>query len=113
MPAPTLLMHEGRPWHDHPQPYPQHRPAHPQALQHRRPPAPPPPVRATTRPGLSVLTVEEIAKELRVSKMTVLRAIHRGELKAFRVGRSFRIPEREFGRYLRNAFDLDQFEDEA
>ena len=96
-----------------PQPYPQHRNVYNQPLQHRRPPTPPAPVRTTTRPGLSVLTVEEIAKELRVSKMTVLRAIHRGELKAFRVGRSFRIPEREFGKYLRNAFDLDQFEDEA
>lgn len=38
-------------------------------------------------------TVEEVAARLRVSKMTVYRLIHDGELGHLRVGRSFRIPE--------------------
>ena len=37
------------------------------------------------------LTVGEIATQLRVSKMTVYRLIHTGELQANRIGRSFRV----------------------
>jgi excisionase family DNA binding protein len=37
---------------------------------------------------------------MRVSKMTVYRLVHSGELEAIRVGRSFRIPERALNRYL-------------
>lgn len=37
------------------------------------------------------VTPEEIAKRLRVSKMTVYRLIHSGELPAIRVNRSFRV----------------------
>ncbi|MBV7362969.1 helix-turn-helix domain-containing protein [Actinomycetaceae bacterium TAE3-ERU4] len=43
------------------------------------------------RPKLA--TVAEIADILRVSKMTVYRMIHDGELPAIRVGRSFRVPQ--------------------
>lgn len=39
------------------------------------------------------LTVAEVAESLRVSKMTVYRMVHSGELPAVRVGRSFRVPE--------------------
>lgn len=39
------------------------------------------------------LTVAETATIMRVSKMTVYRLVHSGELEAIRVGRSFRIPE--------------------
>lgn len=49
------------------------------------------------------LTVAEVALIMRVSKMTVYRLIHDGELAAIRVGRSFRIPENEVNNYLRAA----------
>ena len=39
------------------------------------------------------LTVAEVAELMRVSKMTVYRLVHAGELPAIRFGRSFRVPE--------------------
>ena len=39
------------------------------------------------------LTVFEVAAILRVSKQTVYRLLHAGDLEAIRVGGSFRIPE--------------------
>ncbi len=39
------------------------------------------------------LTVAEVADMMRVSKMTVYRLVHAGELPAIRFGRSFRVPE--------------------
>ncbi|GAB3617309.1 hypothetical protein GCM10027416_18660 [Okibacterium endophyticum] len=39
------------------------------------------------------LTVAEVAEMMRVSKMTVYRMVHAGELPAIRFGRSFRVPE--------------------
>ena len=50
------------------------------------------------------LTVAEVAAVMRVSKMTVYRLVHSGELTAVRVGRSFRVPERAVHDYLRDAF---------
>ena len=50
------------------------------------------------------LTVAEVAAVMRVSKMTVYRLVHSGELPAIRVGRSFRVPEQAFHDYLRDAF---------
>jgi len=41
------------------------------------------------------LTVAEVASIMRVSKMTVYRLVHGGELPAVRVGRTFRVPEHE------------------
>jgi len=40
-----------------------------------------------------LLTVAEVADALRVSRMTVYRLVHSGELPAVRVGRSYRVPE--------------------
>jgi excisionase family DNA binding protein len=57
----------------------------------------------TTRPGRSWLTPQEVAGELRVSKMTVYRLIHTGALQALRVRHSFRISERHLDDYLRDA----------
>lgn len=51
------------------------------------------------------LTVQEVAALMRVSKMTVYRLVHSGELASVRVGRSFRVPERAVHDYLRGAFD--------
>lgn len=39
------------------------------------------------------MTVAEVAEVTRVSRMTVYRMVHSGELPAVRVGRSFRVPE--------------------
>ncbi len=50
------------------------------------------------------LTVAEVAAVMRVSKMTVYRMVHAGELPAVRVGRSFRVPEGAVHDYLRAAF---------
>jgi excisionase family DNA binding protein len=61
----------------------------------------------TTKPALSevrFLTVAEVAKVMRVSKMTVYRLVHSGELPAVRVGRSFRVPESAVNDYLEQAY---------
>jgi excisionase family DNA binding protein len=50
------------------------------------------------------LTVAEVAAVMRVSKMTVYRLVHSGELHAVRVGRSFRVPENAVHVYLKDAF---------
>ena len=50
------------------------------------------------------LTVAEVASIMRVSKMTVYRLVHSGDLAAVRVGRSFRVPEHAVNMYLREAF---------
>lgn len=50
------------------------------------------------------LTVAEVAKVMRVSKMTVYRMVHGGDLPAVRVGRSFRVPEKAVHDYLRAAY---------
>lgn len=65
---------------------------------------------ATERPEplrssqVQFLTVAEVASMMRVSKMTVYRLVHSGELPAARVGRSFRVPQRAVEDYLRNAY---------
>ena len=53
---------------------------------------------------LRFLTVAEVASLMRVSKMTVYRLVHAGDLPAVRVGRSFRVPEAEVHRYLRSSY---------
>jgi excisionase family DNA binding protein len=42
--------------------------------------------------GSELLTVAEVSTMLRVSKMTIYRMVHSGEIPHVRVGRSFRIP---------------------
>ncbi|MCW2777409.1 MAG: phage transcriptional regulator [Frankiales bacterium] len=54
---------------------------------------------------LTFMTVAEVAAIMRVSKMTVYRLVHSGELPSVRVGRSFRVPARAVNEYLRGAFD--------
>ena len=54
--------------------------------------------------GAAFLTVAEVAALMRVSKMTVYRLVHAGDLPAVRVGRSFRVPEEAVRRYIRDAF---------
>ncbi len=50
------------------------------------------------------LTIAEVAAIMRVSKMTVYRLVHNGELAAVRVGRSFRVAEEDVNDYLRKSF---------
>ncbi|MGH3372672.1 MAG: helix-turn-helix domain-containing protein [Nocardioidaceae bacterium] len=50
------------------------------------------------------LTVAEVATVMRVSKMTVYRLVHSGELPAVRVGRSFRVSEDAVHDYLKGAY---------
>jgi excisionase family DNA binding protein len=46
------------------------------------------------------LTVAEVADHIRVSNMTVYRLIKAGELRAVRVGKSFRVGEDDLDAYL-------------
>jgi excisionase family DNA binding protein len=48
---------------------------------------------APSLPNPKLLTTFEVATILRVSKQTVYRLVHAGDLEAIQVGRSFRIPE--------------------
>jgi excisionase family DNA binding protein len=47
-----------------------------------------------------LLTVAEVALVMRVSRMTVYRLIRRGQLKAIRVGRNYRVRENDLNSYL-------------
>jgi excisionase family DNA binding protein len=50
------------------------------------------------------LTIAEVAAMMRVSKMTVYRLVHNGELPAVRVGRSFRVTEQDANEYLQRSY---------
>jgi excisionase family DNA binding protein len=58
----------------------------------------------TSLAQVEFLTVAEVAAMMRVSKMTVYRLVHSGELPAVRVGKSFRVPEQAVHDYLENAY---------
>lgn len=68
---------------------------------------------STDRPNLTAvgglsevkfLTVAEVAAIMRVSKMSVYRLIHAGDLEAVRFGRSFRVPEKAVNDYLKGSY---------
>ena len=50
------------------------------------------------------LTVAEVAAILRLSKMSVYRLIHSGQLEAVQFGRSFRVTEKALNTYLEQAY---------
>jgi excisionase family DNA binding protein len=54
-------------------------------------------------PTDTFLTVAEAAAQVRVSKMTIHRLINSGELRALRVGRSWRISRASWDAYLERA----------
>ena len=54
--------------------------------------------------GTQFLTVAEVANLMRVSKMTVYRLVHAGELPAVRVGRSFRVHAKAVHDYLETSY---------
>lgn len=53
--------------------------------------------------GIRLLTVAEVASVMRVSRMTVYRLIRRGQLKAIRVGRNYRVREQDLREYLESS----------
>ncbi len=50
-----------------------------------------------------MLTLEEVANELRVSVQTVRRLIEAGQLRAVRVGRQLRVKREDLDDYIRKA----------
>ena len=44
--------------------------------------------------------VEELAKKLRLSEMTIYRYIKAGKVKAYKTGKEFRIEKSEFNKFL-------------
>jgi excisionase family DNA binding protein len=64
-----------------------------------------------------LLTAAEVADQLRVSTMTIYRLIRRGELTAVRVGRNYRVRDRDLAAYLERqvvdpaSVDLDAIEE--
>jgi excisionase family DNA binding protein len=61
---------------------------------------------STGIPGVTgrFLTVAEVARDLRVSNMTVYRLIKSGHLRAVRVGRGYRILDGDVRKYLDQRF---------
>jgi excisionase family DNA binding protein len=59
---------------------------------------------ATSAARPRFLTPTEVAEELRVSSMTVYRLIKSGELRAARIGKSYRIREDDVDAYLAARF---------
>ena len=45
-------------------------------------------------------TAQELAEKLRVNIMTIYRYIKAGKLKAYKIGKEFRIDKKEFQRFL-------------
>ena len=45
-------------------------------------------------------TARELAKKLRVNIMTIYRYIKAGKLKAYKIGKEFRIEKKEFNKFL-------------
>jgi excisionase family DNA binding protein len=56
------------------------------------------------QPRTQFLTVAEVAALMRVSKMTVYRLVHNGELPAVRVGRSFRVHAKAVNDLLESSY---------
>ena len=54
--------------------------------------------------GTQFLTVAEVAAMMRVSKMTVYRLLHNGDMPSVRVGRSFRVPAGAVHEYLQTSY---------
>lgn len=48
-----------------------------------------------------MFTIEEVANELKLHKMTIYRMIERGWIKAIKIGKSWRITEKELKKLKR------------
>ncbi|MFC0583062.1 helix-turn-helix domain-containing protein [Micrococcoides hystricis] len=51
------------------------------------------------------MTVAEVAELMRVSKMTVYRLVHSGDLPAIQFGRSYRVPENAVHEYIQQGIN--------
>ncbi len=58
--------------------------------------------------NVNFLTVQEVAELMRVSKMTVYRMVHAGELPAVRFGRSYRVPQNAVETILKSSVVEDR-----
>ncbi|MBT8159248.1 MULTISPECIES: helix-turn-helix domain-containing protein [Arthrobacter] len=58
---------------------------------------------SAAQPTSSYLTVSDVAEYLNVSRMTVYRLVHSGEMPAARFGKSFRIEEADMEAYRQRA----------
>ena len=54
------------------------------------------------------LTVAAVAEMARVSRMTVYRMVHSGELPAIRVGKSYRVPQAAVEKMLSDELDFGE-----
>ena len=61
-------------------------------------------MRRDTFNEVRLLTVNEVADLLRVSRMTVYRLINAGQLPSLRVGKSYRLREQDIHAYLTERF---------
>lgn len=48
-------------------------------------------------------TAKELAEKLRVNIMTIYRYIEAGKFKAYKIGKEFRIEEKEYNKFLKQA----------
>ena len=53
-------------------------------------------------PGKEFYKAEDLAQKLDVNIMTIYRYIKAGRLKAYKIGKEFRIAKDEFERFLKN-----------
>ena len=56
-----------------------------------------------------ILTVNDVAEILYIGKNTVYSLLQSGELKAFRIGKSWRIPRESLNRFIINRAKMDDF----
>jgi|GEM_PF-804540 excisionase family DNA binding protein len=61
------------------------------------------PSKNSVKSGEAFYTAEELARELKVNIMTIYRYIKRKKLRAYKIGKQFRIDKKEFGIFLRHA----------
>lgn len=57
-----------------------------------------------------ILKIEDICKALSISRPTVVKLIKSGDLKAFRVLKSWRIFKKDFDEYLKKALEIKKWE---
>jgi len=66
------------------------------------------PVNRSSPPGDSLLTVDDIARILKLNPQTVRNWIDRGYLRAIRIGRNVRVTQAEFDRLLEESYTGDR-----
>lgn len=62
---------------------------------------------------VKVYTVDEVAYTLRVSSETVYRMIRKGEIRALKVGRNYRIPEQSLVHFFRKEYGSEELYEDS